>query len=392
MMTRGARKALGPALGMLLAAGVASAAPAGIPQQQARPICEFLDGRTVLTNATIVAALATGCTTESVVAAIQVGVPNFALDSAGMRDLRRAGVPDPVIAAMRRANDEAARKNARSFRPPETFLVPPQTPRRRFSVKIGGGASTVAVGDYKTYYNSFTADYLADWNPSGGLSTPRVSVNAGVDLVYHLTRSFGVGVGVGYIRANKISSWGTTWDGGSEYDTTTLTLSAIPVRFGVYYFAELGSKLEGYLSFTPAYYRASVRELDNYRSQDVVQGAYTQNFTRDVKASRFGMEGTVGLRYQLGSKISLYGEIGARSAEIQSLKGSYSATASDSWSENYQGTLYYYRSLNTWNNKWVSYVGVERTWPPTTATRVDVREATVSFSGVALAAGIMIAF
>ncbi len=396
MTTRGARTLLGPVLGVLLAAGVASPALAEAPRQQAQPVCEFLDGRTVLTNRIIVAALAAGCTTESVIAAIQTLVPMFALEPAGVRDLKSDGVPDSVIDAMRKANGDAARaaarERARAPRPAANALSPARSPWRRFSVKLGGGASTISVGDFKTAYQSYVADYLSDWSPAGGLSTPPFAGHGGADLIFHLTPSFGIGVGAGYIRASKISTWATRWDGGSENDTTTLTLSAIPVRFGLYYFAELGSSLEGYLSFTPAYYRATARELDDYQSQDAVVGAYQQHRASDVRSGRFGMEGTVGLRYHLGPRLSFYSEIGARYAEIHSLKGSYSVSDSDGWSEKYQGTLYYYRTLNTWNDKWVSHVGVEQAAPPTTTTRLDVREATLNLSGVAFAAGFMFAF
>jgi hypothetical protein len=397
--------------------------------QAATPCLAEAEGSTALTNADVVQMLKSGFSDSAAIAVIQKAKTRFDLSSAALAELRYAGVTDSVIVAMVESAGGAPNVPAMPAptalppppapvttpapvtAPPPSRVVapaPPPTPephalqgmpeirkpsRPHVSFKLGGGGSYLLVGDYKDNYQSLT-DNSAAHGGSYRLEAPTLGFNVTADVIFHVTRVLGIGVGAGYLKASKDNANSS----GAFSEDGSLTLSAIPIRLGIHLFIPFSSRVEGFVNVSPTLYLAKARERATATSQ-TSSFSYDYTYDDDTSSTRPGVEGALGLKVNISSAFSFFLEAGGRYAKLSRFKGSthsswWDSASGSSSSDSSSTTLYAYEAYNSSSGTWLKYVGAAE-GPPSgssTAPVRNVREANVDFSGGAVRFGFAISF
>jgi hypothetical protein len=365
----------------------------------------------VMVNADVIALMGSRFSQEELISIIRVRPSRFDLSPAGMAALITANVPDAVIAAM----VEAARRTPAPVSPAPVVLAPPPAPpppvqraavpevastrsvestrpsRPHVTMKLGGGASTVTVGDFKTVIDASNTYVRSLYSVTGGQKAPPYVGGGGIDIIVHLTRVIGIGTGVGYVwgrqqssRQMSSSSWNQTLDASVE-------VSALPVRIGPVITIPFSRTFEAYISVMPAYYIGKIKKDTSWT---YVYPTYstTQHEVLTGKKNGFGAEGALGIKINLSSSFGLFLEGNGRYAKLAKLTGSYDFQSSSSTSTSRTGALTYYEGYQSSTGTWVSYVSLPATPITASSTVRNVRGANLDLSGGGLAFGLTISF
>ncbi len=281
-----------------------------------------------------------------------------------------------------------------SAQPAADASGPASEPRRpRVSIRLAGGASYLAVGDYKDCYESVTA-WSAAQGRSYRLEAPQLGGDVSLDAVFHVTRVFGISVGTGYLRSSRSSANAT----GVSDEDLTLTLSAVPIRLGLDVSIPLARRVEGYANVGPTLYLARAHEESEDRGS---AGSVSYSYSRDddTSSKRLGVDGVLGLRVALGSRFSLFLEAGGRYAKLGSFEGSHhyewrDSSGVSSRTDSSRATLWAFDSYYPATGATVHNVAAAEQPPTGTSVWIarNVREAVVDFSGAVVRVGFAIRF
>jgi hypothetical protein len=276
--------------------------------------------------------------------------------------------------------------------PASTRSVGSTAPSRpRVTMKIGGGASTVAVGDFKTVYDASNANARALYTVTGGQDVPPTTFNGGIDIIIHITRVIGIGTGVGYVWASRRSSREVSSSSWDQHLDSTLTVSALPVRVGPVISIPFSSSVEAYVSVMPAYYRGKVRRGWSYTNfYDTYSVTQTESLTG--KRNGFGVESALGVRFNMGSSFGMFLEVGGRYARLANLTGTYDYQSSSGTSDSRAGALTYYEGYQSPPGTWIATVALPAGPMTASSTVRNVRGANLDLSGGGMAAGLTIRF
>ena len=124
-----------------------------------------------------------------------------------------------------------------------------ESKRSPISLRLFGGFGRVNPGDLNEgldgYYEVFKL-YSAQGfgTATGGYNPLRDGYHAGADLVFQITPKIGIGIGAGYMRFTESSDLTLSFESASLELSSTPTVSAVPIRLGLFLTLPLGKRLD----------------------------------------------------------------------------------------------------------------------------------------------------
>jgi hypothetical protein len=202
----------------------------------------------------------------------------------------------------------------------------PAAKTSKLSVKLYGGYSHVLAGDVNEgsdYYFEILEYYQAEGfgTITGSYKPVHGGYNFGGDIIYQLSPKLGLGLGFGYMR-NSSSSVGT-WDSG-EGDSVTLTaeptLTAMPIRLGLFFTTPLSKKLNLTADAGAAYYAGLKLE-----AMQGLEFSPDEWMTMTVEGSErsgldIGFQGSLGVEYMISPKLGFFVEAAGRYAKFSNFE------------------------------------------------------------------------
>ncbi len=259
-------------------------------------------------------------------------------------------------------------------------------PRLSFSLK--GGWTSVDGGDLtriQTDWNVYRAEWLKS-NPGNSIKGEYHTLGGawfgGADLVFHLSRRWGITLGTDrlyFSRGAGDNRQEIAGPYGTSVDTRGLKASAIPVRLGFLRQAVFSPKWRAFLTAGAGCYFAQVTIDDKSESPG---GSYRDK--TEARANGFGFHGGAGLEYSLTNRLALVLEAAGRLVRIKGFEGSrIHSTASGSYSEDGTLTYFEYEDFGRWFG-WTEIRNSPAEYPDVR----DSRDARVDFSGVGIRLGL----
>ncbi len=306
-----------------------------------------------------------------------------------------------------------------------------------FSLKLGGGLGffldgggdleNMRLGRTK-YYQDLKQDpgYTDTWTNWKKLSqVPQYDV----DLIFHLSKNFGVGVGTGYLSVNNKGDYGYNWysEGISWFGPYTVEdnityrreykITAIPIKLSLYLFFPSGAfnvyayagggyylgKLTHTFGWDDTYTVSTyslIDEKDEITEKDTV--------SEDAKKNAFGFHGGLGLEIKLMSHLALGVEVFGRFVEFGGWSGSFKETFTQrerKWDESEgwyfdetmdqelseSGPLWYYEEYSPELNKYYGQIFVWQDKPEGVDFQ-NVREAKINLNAWGVSVSLRIFF
>lgn len=263
-------------------------------------------------------------------------------------------------------------------------------------LRLFGGFSQAEAGDVNEgldgYFEIFKLySALGEGTTTGSYNPLRAGYNFGADLIFQITRHIGIGIGAGYMRFSKSSQM--TFSHGSEDIklSGTPTLSAVPLRLGLFLTLPLGSRLNFTLDAGAAVYAAL--KLDAKQRLNYPYGYWLEtSLSASRSAPQFdnlGFHGSLGFEFMVSPKFGFFVEALGRYARLKNFE---TATAlnrnSYGDSETIEGRIYL--ETNTFDEGGWSLFTVERTPPVSVPPNIVYREPKIDLSGFSLQAGFRI--
>jgi hypothetical protein len=224
----------------------------------------------------------------------------------------------------------------------------PAAKASKLSVKLYGGYAHALAGDVNEgsdYYFEILEAYAAEGygTVTGSYKPVHGGYNFGGDIIYQLSPKLGLGLGVGYMR-NSSSSLGT-WipeELGDEFILTAdATLTAMPVRLGLFFTTPLSAKLNLTADAGAAYYAGLKLE-----ATQGVELSPTEMMDMTVEGSQrsgidIGFQGSLGVEYMLSPKLGFFFEAVGRYAKFNNFElVTGTMTESGGSPETVEGKLY----------------------------------------------------
>ncbi|MCK7470575.1 MAG: hypothetical protein MZU95_07115 [Desulfomicrobium escambiense] len=263
-----------------------------------------------------------------------------------------------------------------------------------FSLKMQGGWASIGGGDVNAEIRSFFEWRSAAWPVLDGRYRPvHNGLDLGVGLLLELDRGIGVSVGLGYLRVHKrraigVSDPDTGRYGGIEAEPE---LKAMPIRLGLIVNYPLRKRISftanmGASCYLRARYNDHIGESD-FNDMGMLEGFIACTTRTKRKGGALGIDGGVGLEYEMGRNIFLCLDGQARYAKIRGFEGT-SELNSMTWGSPIllEGKLYYEAVPVLAGSPRLIMVQSD----PPDGPDGEPRQAVIDFSGVSLQVGIRI--
>lgn len=263
----------------------------------------------------------------------------------------------------------------------------------RLSIRLYGGFSRVAAGDVNEgadgYFELFeTYAALGYGTTTGGYKPVHAGYNFGADFIYQLSPKIGVGLGVGYLRSSSDSLMTLAGEGLAFTLSGTPTLSAVPIRLGVFLTFPIAGKISLTADAGAAYYAGL--KLDATQRLDLDATTWQIMSVSGSRNGNLGFQGSLGFEYRLSRGMGFFVEALGRYARFKNFESVTGTTeTSGGESDTTSGKLYIV--TETFADGTFSIFTIEETPPVDTPTET-FREPKIDLSGFSLQAGIRIRF
>jgi hypothetical protein len=273
----------------------------------------------------------------------------------------------------------------------------PAAKASKLSVKLYGGYAHVLAGDVNDgsdFYFELLEIYSAEGFGSftGSYKPLHGGYNFGGDIIYQLSPKIGLGLGVGYMRNSSSSEgiWTPEGSGGPGPEITLTaapTLTAMPIRLGVFFTTPLSKVLNLTADAGAAYYAGlkldatqGIEESDQWEEMRL-EGSERSGI--DI-----GFQGSLGLEYMLSPKLGLFVEAAGRYAKFKNFEMVTGTEVSSSGEpDTTEGKLYIaINTLDTYEITGFTIVPTGEVADP------EYYEPKIDLSGFSLQAGIKIRF
>jgi hypothetical protein len=264
----------------------------------------------------------------------------------------------------------------------------------KLSVRLYGAYSSVAAGDVNDGADGLFEllklyEALDYGTTEGGYRPVHGGYDFGGDLIYQISPRIGIGLGAGYMKYSRGSLMTLTADTLSLTLSGTPTLSAVPIRLGVYLNFPVARRLDLTVNAGGSWYaglkfKAAERlEADGDWDNMSITGSRSS-------LSDLGVQGGVGLEYRFSPRLGFFVEAEGRYARLKNFDSVTSAyEASDGSSDTGTGKLY----IDTYSNSGFVYSEfIVDTTPPVDTEYDTFREPKFDLSGFSLRAGFRIRF
>jgi hypothetical protein len=301
----------------------------------------------------------------------------------------------PSAAAAAGQSDPKTEEGIRSARPPAFQMERTETKLSPLVLRLYGGFSRAQAGDLNEgldgYFEIFELySALGFGTTTGGYNPLRSGYNAGADLILQITRHIGIGIGAGYMRFSKSSSM--TWTYGSESleFSTTPTLSAVPIRLGLFLTLPLGERLNLTLDGGAAAYAAlklDVRQREGQPDGDWIETSLSAS--RNSPFENVGFQGSLGFEFMFSRKVGFFVEALGRYARFKNFETATALyTNNEGASESIEGRIYL--ETDTFDEGSWSLFTLEETPPVSDSPHTVYTEPKIDLSGFSLQAGFRI--
>jgi hypothetical protein len=262
----------------------------------------------------------------------------------------------------------------------------------RLAVRLYGGLSRIAAGDINAGcdgYFELIAQYVAEGSGTmtGEYSPLHWGADFGGDIIFQLSPNIGIGVGAGYMRYREGSEMTYT-----ETEPVTLTaaptVSAVPIRLGVFLTFPVAKKFNVTANVGGAYYAGL--KFDAWQRVAFTADEWYQNAVSASRSSgNLGFQGGLGLEYMFTPKMGFFVEAVGRYARFKNFAvATGTNTDSGGESETIDGKIYIVDySFGTITFDWIS---VSETEPVIGGEITGFHEPKFDLSGFSLQAGIRI--
>jgi len=267
---------------------------------------------------------------------------------------------------------------------------------KKFSLKFSGGMGNTAGGDFNAVpdgMNSISGDLipLLGLTKTGNLENPKWGLDFEAEFVFSLSKNFGVGIGVGYLKRTKDSSLEMALEPlGRATINWEPEFSLIPITLSSYYSFPISSKMNAFLKAGIGYYFVKV----NLKFREEYESFFGESGWEEDEAeatdNAFGFHGGLGFEYNISGSIALYAEGMGRYLKIKDWETEWKTTYPLGVIEG-SGTVWYTEEL--WLPLGKYYPGLEiLEQRPSGPEYRNVREAEIDFSGFSFRVGIRIRF
>ena len=264
-----------------------------------------------------------------------------------------------------------------------------------FSIKATGGLSLLFGGDYNSAVQGQNDTYksMTGVTVNSELSKLGLGLDFGAEFILQFTDSMGVGLGLGYITASNDSTL-AIHEGAIGYSANYKpNVSVVPFTLNFHYFLPLGSSLRLHFFGGPGLYLASIKfnsiRIGTLSVLEIEKA--TLAYTPDSKVA-FGFQGGAGIEFGLSRNIALLLDVAGRYLSLSGISGSWTLDGHIGLIPLHvtgTGTFYYYEE--TWSGNYYGTLDVSDTLPSGAFIR-NVREASISLSGVQFQTGVRIRF
>ena len=266
---------------------------------------------------------------------------------------------------------------------------------KAFTLKLGGGAGSLSGGDLTSFVNGANElardiSGLAGGMMYGALKNAKWGLELEGELVYSISRRFGIGLGAGYIRASA--------DSRAEIRAGTLGRTAfgwmpvftvVPVTVNGHYRLPVAPRLNLFARAGIGYYFATL-DYKTLEERELYGLSLREENDGTAKKGGWGIQGGLGLEVRVSGRLALYFEGGGRYVTLADwdvdnyYQNSYGG-------EKQWGTFWFVEKKNEDTGK--SYPGLEmRDRAPSGPDLLSVRKARFSLSGIAFKTGIKFSF
>ena len=267
----------------------------------------------------------------------------------------------------------------------------------KIDLRIHGGHSYLAAADVNTgssgYYEFYKllADY-SGWAYEGGYKPVHAGYDAGAEVIFLLSSRFGIGIGAGYLRSSGNADMTLVTETSEMLFEGGPSLSAFPIRLGLYYSLPLAGRLSLTANAGAALY-VGLRFKDRFHME---QDSYFA--TQEIVANRtslsknLGFQGGLGLEYKIASKWGVFVEVQGRYARFENFgKATVHLASSEGGTDTREGKIYLRTQTLSADPLIVFNAFVVESTPPTPdPPDLLISEPKFDLSGFCLQAGIRI--
>jgi len=282
---------------------------------------------------------------------------------------------------------------------------------QRFSIKVSGGLSYLAVGDFNKFLEDVTSIeayhryvYMFDYfemTKKEELKKVRFGFDSEIELTFDINSRWRIGLGTGYVYTSRASRGGFEISRPEPYSDMDFTysprisISAIPLKLAIYYIKHSTPKAKWFVNagigyyFTKTSYYWEQREI-LIEKDGLVEADWKAMAEWDLSSSGIGFHGGVGFEYNLTKKFALVIEAQGSYAQVKKLKGDEIYVGGGSM-QNYYGAVYYWEEKDIITEKYYASIGFHKEKPNYSPPEYrNLKEAALGLSGFLLKIGIRI--
>jgi hypothetical protein len=267
----------------------------------------------------------------------------------------------------------------------------------RLSLKLYGGYARIAAGDVNEGASGFfhlleVYEALGVGTLTGSYRPVHGGFDFGADLIYQLSPTLGIGLGAGYMRNSSDSLMSLTDGTDTITISGTPTLTAIPIRLGLFLTLPVAGRINMTADIGAAYYAGL--KFDAVQRLEFSPTDWTEMSVASLTAgsSPLGFHGSLGLEYMISPKMGFFIEAVGRYAKLKNFdQVTGISNSSGGSSDSTDGKLYIETQADMLSMYTISMFTVEET-PPVDDVDTTFREPKFDLSGFSLQAGFRIRF
>ncbi len=262
----------------------------------------------------------------------------------------------------------------------------PRTSRMEFGVRIMGGANYLYGQNDINDHISGTYDYWSDYlqeNVCGKLKLLQFGIETQAEFYLKIRPNIGVGLGIGYIQANKNSSVKRP-----QYtEKISPKITAVPLTLSLHLEIPASHSLKIVARVGVGYYYGSVSWESN--QSDYYDDNRQITYSWKAKSETNGYHGDLGFEWNLTKKVALVFLISGRSAEFKNLQGDLIVEDEDpqGTSENTYKGMFLWSYDMEYNDKIYRSMGF---WEEDPTSLKNSRRAEISLNRISFQIGINI--
>jgi len=259
------------------------------------------------------------------------------------------------------------------------------------SLKLTAGTTYFFDNDYTKGIRGLY-DYYLDFyeGVTGKFQPPRLGLNFGGEVAFSLGRNLAVGFGAAYLRCSRDSEFGYQLPFYSSQDSLKPDIQLIPLTVNIHYYVPAGRRLKADWFIGAGYY---MMKFDHDWSVTSDFFGYHAEQTFHTNKGNLGLQGGLGLEFEVTSQISLVFEASGRFIKFSDLKGDLKEKMGSfnvSWENETSNAYFWFYGRNEDGGAYAQ-VSFAETKPSETEFSA-VRKGILDLSGIAAGIGLKFSF